>query len=69
MYPFVYDVLFSQWSMWLNDFESTLSLQNIARKTKRSRPANLKDLLLLAVNRMMFQGVSTDCYICFDGDS
>ena len=32
--------------------------QNIARKTKRSRPANLKDLLLLAVNRMMFQGVS-----------
>ena len=33
-------------------------LQNIARKTKRSRPPNLKDLLLLAVNRMMFQGVS-----------
>ena len=32
--------------------------QNIARKTKRSRPPNLKDLLLLAVNRMMFQGVS-----------
>ena len=52
---------------------SSLSLsQNIARKTKRSRPANLKDLLLLAVNRMMFQGVSTDCYggyIHFDGDS
>ena len=41
--------------------QSLLSLsQNIARKTKRSRPANLKDLLLLAVNRMMFQGVSPD---------
>ena len=31
--------------------------QNISRKTKRSRPPNLKDLLLLAVNRMMFPGV------------
>ena len=32
--------------------------QNIAKKTKRSRPSNLKELLLLAVNRMMFPGVS-----------
>ena len=33
-------------------------LQNIARKTKRSRPPHLKELLLLAVERMMFPGVS-----------
>ena len=31
--------------------------QNIGRKTKRSRPSNLKELLLLAVKRMMFPGV------------
>ena len=35
-----------------------LSLQNIDRRTKRSRPPNLKDLLMLAVRRMMFPGVS-----------
>lgn len=34
-----------------------LSLQNIDRRTKRSRPPNLKELLLLAVRRMMFPGV------------
>ena len=39
--------------------------QNIARKTKRSRPPNLKDLLLLAVNRMMFQGVSPEMCILY----
>ena len=32
-------------------------MQNIARKTKRARPPNLKELLLLAVERMMFPGV------------
>ena len=31
--------------------------QNIDRRTKRSRPPNLKELLLLAVRRMMFPGV------------
>jgi hypothetical protein len=30
--------------------------KNIDRRTKRSRPPNLKDLLLLAVRRMMFPG-------------
>ena len=32
-------------------------MQNIARKTKRSSPPNLKELLLLALERMMFPGV------------
>ena len=31
--------------------------QNIARKTKRSRPSALRELLLLAVKRMSFEGV------------
>ena len=35
-----------------------LFLQSISRKSKRSKPPNLKDLLLLAVKRMMFSGVS-----------
>jgi len=34
----------------------SLPPQNIGRKTKRSRPSNLKELLLLAVKRMMFPG-------------
>ena len=33
-------------------------LQNVQRKPKRSRPNGLKDLLLMAVSRMSFQGVS-----------
>lgn len=37
--------------------------QNIARKTKRSRPTDLKELLLLAVSRMMFPGVR-GCTVC-----
>ena len=47
----------------MNDAQTVTSMsscflpQNISRKTKRSRPPNLKDLLLLAVNRMMFPGV------------
>jgi len=42
----------------------SLPPQNIGRKTKRSRPSNLKELLLLAVKRMMFPGV---CHLEFCG--
>lgn len=38
-------------------------LQNVQRKPKRSRPTGLKDLLILAVERMSFQGVSV-CVLC-----
>ena len=39
-------------------FTSPWTLKNIAKKTKRSRPQSLKDLLLLACSRMKFPGVS-----------
>ncbi len=45
-----------------------LLFQNISRKQKRSRPYGLKDLLLLAVQRMMFQGVSIDHTLLFIND-
>ena len=37
--------------------------QNISRKPKRSRPSGLRELLLLAVKRMMFPGVMNIIYL------
>ena len=51
-----------KWRSFLNKVTCSLlnflCCQGIAKKLKRSRPPNLKELLSLAVKRMMFPGVS-----------